>query len=207
MFGDADILGTWLQLLLSPFGLMLVGLTILTALVNSATRGPRRDRAPRWVGRRAPRGQSSWKANLRTKADREVEPLVSPGSNPTLDEIMRLSPGGFEEFVADLFHRTGYAVKVVGGDGDHGVDLVVTNPEGKRELVQCKRWDRKWIGEPVVREFYGALMHDGSAVRGYIVTTSFFSNAARRWAEGKPMSLIDGEELTQAADRILAMRR
>ena len=66
---------------------------------------------------------------------------------------------------------------------------------------------RKWIGEPVVRDFYGALMHDGVAVRGYIVTTSFFSQAARTWAEGKPLKLIDGEELARTAERIISLGR
>ena len=131
--------------------------------------------------------------------------MLGAGLDSSLEEIKGLSPGGFEEFVGDLFHRRGYAVQVVGADGDHGVDLVVTNPDGERELVQCKRWRRKWIGEPVVRDFYGALMHDGIAVRGYIVTTSFFSHAARSWAEGKPLKLIDGEELAWASERIIEM--
>lgn len=98
-------------------------------------------------------------------------------------------------------------MQVVGGDGDHGVDLVVTNPDGERELVQCKRWGRKWLGEPVVRDFYGALMHDGVAVRGYIVATSFFSHAARTWAERKPLKLIDGEELARTSERIISLGR
>jgi restriction system protein len=143
----------------------------------------------------------------RSNVDREAKRLIQPGANPTLDEILRLSPGGFEEFVADLFRRKGYSVRVVGADGDHGVDLEMTDPNGDRVLVQCKRWDRRWIGEPVVRDFYGALMHDGSAVRGYIVTTSFFSNAARAWAEGKPIRLVDGTALARSAEKIVARGR
>jgi len=120
----------------------------------------------------------------------------------SLEDIRHLSADGFEDFVAGLFLARGYKAKIVGGDGDHGVDIVLSNPQGDRELVQCKKWDRWWVGEPVVRDFYGAFVHDGQAVRGYIVTTSVFSEAAREWAEGKPIHLIDGKELAEAVEVI-----
>jgi len=115
-----------------------------------------------------------------------------------LDELIALSPKEFEQFVARLFIRRGYDARVIGESGDHGVDIEVFNPAGEKELVQCKRWTRKWLGEKVVREFYGALVHDQKAVRGYIVTTSFFSEAAKRWVRGKPISLIDGPYLAES---------
>jgi len=120
----------------------------------------------------------------------------------SLADIRNFSSDEFEDFVAGIFLKRGYKASIVGGEGDHGVDIVVTNPQGERELVQCKRWDRKWIGEPIVRDFYGAFVHDGDAVRGYIVTTSFFSRAARDWAEGKPIDLIDGKRLAEAVELI-----
>jgi len=41
---------------------------------------------------------------------------------------------------------------------------------------------------------------DGQAVRGYIVTTSVFSDAARAWAEGKPIDLVDKKKLAEAVE-------
>jgi len=120
----------------------------------------------------------------------------------SLEDIRHLSADGFEDFVAGLFLARGYKAKIVGGQGDHGVDIEVTNPQGDRELVQCKRWNRKWLGEGVVREFFGSFVHDGDAVHGYIVTTSFFSEAARAWAAGKPIDLIDGKKLAEAVEAI-----
>lgn len=108
----------------------------------------------------------------------------------------------FEEFVANLFRKRGYQARVVGDVGDHGIDIEVINLQGEKELVQCKRWTKKWLGERIVRDFYGALMHDEEAVRGYIVTTSYFSKAARKWAQGKPISLIDGPDLSEAVQLI-----
>ena len=205
-FGNTDILQVWTDLLCSPLGAMLVGLTLLSILVNNLGRSGRRASPPSRRGRsycRSPRSARS----SRAWQPREIPAYNSVGATSPLEEMLRLSPGGFEEFVADLFRRRGYAVQVVGQEGDHGVDLVVTSPNNERELVQCKRWRRKWIGEPIVRDFYGALMHDGAAARGYIVTTSFFSNAARAWAKGKPLTLIDGKELSGATEQILALER
>lgn len=56
----------------------------------------------------------------------------------------------------------------------------------------------KWVDESVVRDLYGAMMHDGPETKGYLVTTSTFSEAARAWAEGKPITLIDGQRLARA---------
>jgi restriction system protein len=207
IFGDTDIVGIWLQLLFSPFGLLLLAFVVARVAFDRLLQPRRRGPTQRWrSGSRWPRSIAKEPA-ARAALDREQELPRLTATGSTLEEIRRVSPGGFEHFVADLFHRRGYAVLVVGGDGDHGVDLVVTNPGGERELVQCKRWGRKWIGEPVVRDFYGALMHDGRAVRSYIVTTSFFSHAARAWARNKPIKLIDGKELSWAAERIIALGR
>jgi hypothetical protein len=124
------------------------------------------------------------------------------GSQDPLERLRALSPGAFEDFVAGLFRKRGYRAEVIGGEGDHGVDIVLANRQGERELVQCKRWDSKWLGEGVVRDFFGAFIHDGDAVHGHIVTTSFFSDAAWAWAAGKPIDLIDGKKLAEAVEVI-----
>ena len=118
--------------------------------------------------------------------------------NWDLEILQDLSPEGFEEFVTELFRRRGYKASRVGTHGDHGVDILLRNPNGERELVQCKNWKNKWVGEKEVRDFYGALTHDEEAVRGYIVTTNYFSEPARKWASGKPIDLIDADQLIEA---------
>lgn len=127
--------------------------------------------------------------------------------NGDLEILHDLSPAGFEEYVADLFRRRGYKASRVGNRGDHGVDIFLRNPNGERELVQCKNWKTKWVGEKEVRDFYGALTHDEEAVRGYIVTTNYFSDPARKWARGKPIDLIDADRLMEAAAEIRSRER
>jgi len=110
----------------------------------------------------------------------------------TLSEIRSLSPKDFEELVADTYRAQGNTVEVVGGTGDHGIDLVVRSPRGENYLVQCKRYRGK-VGEPVVRDFYGTL-RASDANGGAIITTGAITEAARLWAEGKPIHLYDGEQ-------------
>lgn len=110
----------------------------------------------------------------------------------TLEEIRSLSPADFEEMVADTYRAQGNRVQVVGGTGDHGIDLIVSSPRGETYLVQCKRYRGK-VGEPVVRDFYGTL-RASDAVGGAIITSGTITDAARLWAEGKPIHLYDGEQ-------------
>ena len=46
-------------------------------------------------------------------------------------------------------------------------------------------------GEPIVRDLYGTMIHTGAA-QAYLITTAGFSNEAKRWALGKPITLVDG---------------
>ena len=71
--------------------------------------------------------------------------------------------------MAARFREQDYAVEISGGQGDHGIDLVVSRA-GDRAVVQCKNY-RAWsVGESVLRDLFGA-MHAAGATRAYLVTT------------------------------------
>jgi hypothetical protein len=106
-------------------------------------------------------------------------------------DLLDLSADRFEDLVVELFKVRDQKATRVGGRGDHGVDIRVQTKEGEKWVVQCKRW-RKPVGEPTVRDFYGAMQHEG-ADKGVIVATRGFSGPARRWAKGKPLILCDSE--------------
>ncbi len=116
-----------------------------------------------------------------------------------LAEIMALEPDEFEAWTSILFQLMGYEVRDMGNVGDHGVDLQVRGEHVQRGVVQCKRY-RGTVGEPVVRDLYGAMAHE-SADRGWLVTTAAFSRQAHAWADNKPIDLWDGEMLTLLARR------
>ena len=110
----------------------------------------------------------------------------------TLEEMQKLSASEFERLVAETYRAQGHQVEIVGATGDHGIDLVIHTRKGETWLVQCKKYHGK-VGEPVIRDFYGAL-RAANADAGAVVTTGYITSQARLWAEGKPIFLYDGEE-------------
>jgi hypothetical protein len=103
-----------------------------------------------------------------------------------------LSGGGFEAEIARLFERRGYATRRLGGAGDEGIDLILRK-DGKEILVQCKAHGRP-VGPGAVRDLYGAMMHKRAA-EGWLISTMGFSQAAKKFATGKPLRLISVEEI------------
>ncbi len=113
----------------------------------------------------------------------------------SLKELDDLPPGEFEEMTAELFRALGYKAHRTKMIGDHGVDVVVKAKDGRKMVVQCKRW-RGPVGEPVVRDFYGAMQHE-KAAKGTIFATNGFTDKAMEWAKGKPLLLYDGKKFLE----------
>jgi len=120
-------------------------------------------------------------------------------------DLLELSPQEFEQFVAVLFRQKGFRVRHRGGSGDHGVDLEIQRKDGRRAIVQCKRYQRT-VGEEVVRDLFGTLVHERAA-RAFLVTTADISAAAYDWASDKPMTLVDGKSLVDLASSLSAASR
>ena len=112
----------------------------------------------------------------------------------TRADLKKLSPEQFEQWCAARLREQGFRVSEVGGQGDHGVDLIAERGED-RIVVQCKRWfGVRLVGEPQVRDLYGAMHHE-SATGAMVITTGVFSEPALAWARGKNMQLWDVERL------------
>lgn len=123
----------------------------------------------------------------------------------TLDQLQALSPEDFEKWVAVRFRDMGYSTKVTGArgaGGDHGVDVVAEKP-GEKAVIQCKNWKAWSVGEPKVRDLYGA-MTDFGASRAYLVTTGSVTEPARRWIHGKPIEIWDGEYLARLSKQMVS---
>lgn len=111
-----------------------------------------------------------------------------------LESIAALGWRDFERLVGEAFRRQGYVVEETGlGGADGGIDLILRR-NGKRTLVQCKQWRHQKVQVNMVREIYGLLAHHGAdEVR--IATIGGFTPDAAKFAEGKPIALIDGDVL------------
>lgn len=116
-------------------------------------------------------------------------------SNIEANRLDQVSPQMFEALIGKLFEAMGYSVLQVGQTGDEGIDLLCRDAEHHLTVVQCKRYKGK-VGQPIVRDFYGALMHR-NAKHGYLVTTGDFSAAAQSFATRKPITLVNGSLLRQ----------
>lgn len=125
----------------------------------------------------------------------------------TLDWLLGASPARFEGICAELLSAMGYdEVRVVGGSGDGGVDVLAVHCDrwGHRIQVaaQAKRWARS-LGRRVVDEMIGILArraHAGAGRLGQaiLITTSDFSKAGREAAASEPrLRLVDGAQLVE----------
>lgn len=108
-------------------------------------------------------------------------------------EIDRMSGSDFERRLAVLFDRLGNRAQVVGsGAGDFGADLVLEK-DGRRTVVQAKRWNGT-VGTAAVREIAAARPYY-RADAAMVVTTSRFSQEARLLARVNHVSLWDRDDL------------
>lgn len=117
----------------------------------------------------------------------------------TIRQLLALTPSEFEEWTGLVFAKRGYRVTNMPDVGDHGIDLIVER-KGERGVVQCKRY-RGTVGEPVVRDLYGTMIHENMN-RAYLATTGRISRQAHKWSRGKPIELLDGERLVRLAQDV-----
>ncbi|MGW5697845.1 restriction endonuclease [Streptomyces asiaticus] len=143
--------------------------------LQSRTHSPRPARRGRWIPRpRAPQ--------------------------PTdLAEYLALDPTVFEHAIADLALRDPNVYSAIrqGGANDRAADVLVALRDGRRIVIQCKRYQlRKAVDAGTVYELNGTYReyHHGNAA--VIVTTSRFTASAREFANGVGIALVDGPALT-----------
>jgi Restriction endonuclease len=72
----------------------------------------------------------------------------------------------------------------------------VLTKDGNRTLVQCKNWKSRMVGVTTVRELSGVMTADG-ATGGIVVCSGEYINEAREFANGKPITLVDGTALSR----------
>lgn len=123
----------------------------------------------------------------------------------SLQSIRSLSWQEFEWLVSEAYRRKGYTVVERGGNKpDGGVDLELYK-DGRKTVVQCKRWNAMQINVALVREAYGVMIAEG-ADECIFVASGKYTRDAVRFAEGKPMRLIEGNQLLRLINDIKGSR-
>lgn len=121
----------------------------------------------------------------------------------SLQRLKTMDPYDFENLVAETYRSLGYDAQQVGKSGDHGVDVRLVTPDGKKWVGQVKRYSGA-VGEGVIRELYGTMVSE-KAARALLVTTAQITEPAREWARNKPIDLVDGPAFIKLMDE--AQRR
>ena len=98
--------------------------------------------------------------------------------NLTLESLKAMNPKEFEYTTAEILRRLGYKdVKVIGGSGDLGVDILAVK-DGKKVAVQCKKYITKKVTSPEIQLFIGMMVTEYKADYGIYVTTSYYTKDA-----------------------------
>ncbi|MFV8133135.1 restriction endonuclease [Streptomyces syringium] len=129
-------------------------------------------------------------AGLPAAAPAVAEPSLMPAYES-------MSPEEFEEAVAELCTRDGCSdVQVTGGAGDLGADVVATAPDGRRVVIQCKRYspDHK-VGSQELQRFGGTCFAVHGAHTATVVTTSAFTQPGAAYAAQCGIGCFGAEEL------------
>lgn len=111
------------------------------------------------------------------------------------DVFIKGDPITFESFVAEAFEKAkGGKTWVSPPSGDFGVDFEHETKQGLfLGRVKCYKGEIPF--DPI------AILHSNmvkqNAVGGYIITTASYTKAAREYAEGLNIELIDGVELVE----------
>jgi restriction system protein len=112
------------------------------------------------------------------------------GDRERLQWLRNMKPKEFEEYIADLFSRLGYKAHAVGKSHDGGID-VIAEKDGVKNYIQCKKYTNKTVSVGALRDFYGALADRIANGKSYFITTYEFTLEAVKFAEDKPIELVD----------------
>lgn len=112
----------------------------------------------------------------------------------------------FEHLIREVFGKefssNGGEVKVTQASRDGGVDAVAFDPDpirGGKIVIQAKRYTAT-VGVAAVRDLYGTVMNEG-ATKGILITTSDYGPDAYQFANGKPLTLLNGANLLHLLEK------
>lgn len=141
------------------------------------------------------RDTAKFKDQLRIAKQRRRISSKSGRPSTSKKDISGLS---FEKRCLEVVRSLGLIAVTTTSTGDGGIDIRAKsdNPllRGK-VVVQCKDWENP-VGEPVLRDLLGVMISE-DALKGVLMTSGSFTPAAERFAQGKRLELIGGEELAQ----------
>lgn len=142
----------------------------------------------------------------------EIKPIIIPkfadkrfieSKNIELENTPNLALMDWEDFehlVRQIFEwefsGNGGEVNVTQSSRDGGVDAIIFDPDpikGGKIIIQAKRYTNT-VGVSAVRDLYGTVINEG-ANKGILITTSDYGSDSYKFAQGKPITLLNGGHL------------
>ena len=125
---------------------------------------------------------------------------INTKSKTLITDYNLLSPIEFEHFIATLFFKMGYIVKVTKQSNDGGIDILakLKTPTSIDEvIIQCKhKQDQTSTVDIIkVRELFGVFSNDRKLTKAILVTNGRFTSGAINFAKNNGIELIDGAKL------------
>lgn len=115
--------------------------------------------------------------------------------NPELERYHNMSSSGFEDVLSKLVSKIGYRIVSAQLRGRYELDITAKKEDPLGEistLIEVKR-NKRDIGLTTVKKLHENTVSQNMA-NGILITTSGFSESARKYALEKQIRLIDGEE-------------
>nr|WP_272507468.1 restriction endonuclease [Clostridium aestuarii] len=114
-----------------------------------------------------------------------------------------MDPRQFELFTTKLFTKLGYRAKVTQASNDGGKDVILKKHH-QTYYVECKRYaPSNCIGRPKLQKLVGAAVADGIPMYNTIfITTSYFSEGAKKYAKKVNMQLYDLQGILKLANTL-----
>jgi hypothetical protein len=146
------------------------------------------------------RDEVARRASAALKAAMKDEPVEAKRAAMPADEVklrqklLSMDPFEFERHVVSFFKVDGMLAWVTRKSNDLGVDGFVERGDDLF-VIQCKHFTSGNVGGPDVQQFKGVIEENGAS-RGYLVTTTGFTSAARdSAAKSNRLVLVDMDDL------------
>jgi restriction system protein len=137
----------------------------------------------------------AWDSELRASRNREPTSQAQRPSEWSLEVLQRMDWKRLEYLAAAYCECIGFRTEPIRWGADDGIDVKLYRGElpDPVSVVQCKAWNGKQVGVSEIRELLG-VMTDARVKAGVFLTTSTFTDAAVKFAEGNCIALVDGNE-------------
>ena len=146
------------------------------------------------------RQQAEAEAERQRKEQEWLKAMLSAG----ISEIDGMTGVEFEERMAIHFRTCGFQVQMTRASGDFGADLILTDSQAGRTVVQLKRYSRS-VGVSAVQEVVAARQYY-RANASMVITNSHLTRNAKQLARVSDVLVWEREELIRQLAQISESR-